>query len=718
MTESEARDRIATLTAAIDHHNRLYYQQAEPEISDREFDALMQELAELEKQWPQFASPDSPTRRVGGAPIEGFRQITHPVRMMSLDNTYSPAETIAFLDRVRRQLGSDRVPVVVEPKIDGVAVSLQYENGRLKYAATRGDGTTGDDITANVRTIRTLPRTLPPSAPRILEVRGEIFMPLEGFRKMNDEREAGGLSRFANPRNATAGTLKQLDPSIAARRPLDILFHGFGQLEGVSIASITEFHELLDQLQLPRSKHIFFAGTPEEVLAAIKRIDELRRRLPYETDGAVVKVDSIEAQLRLGATAKAPRWAIAYKFEPERVETVLRGITVQVGRTGVLTPVAELDPVFVSGSTVSRATLHNEEEIQRKDIRIGDTVILEKAGEVIPAVVEVVPAKRPPDAKPFHLLEHIGGKCPACGGPVDRKEGFVAWRCFGFDCRAQAATRLRHFAGRKMLDIEGIGEIVAEKLVDTGLVRSPLDLFALSHEALATLNLGTPEDPRVFGAKNASRVLAALDRARTLPLWRWIFAIGIPEVGESAARELSRLHRNFGELAHSTILPALSELPKGKRKEDHPELQRYRIAQEVGQVAAREVIAFFASDSGRNMLHTLSQLGIDPQSDNYAPEPPAATAVGGPLSGTTWVITGTLSKPREEIAEMIRAAGGKVASGISRKTTWLLAGQDGGSKLAKAQELDVRIIDEAGFRDLLAGRILIAGHQPPSSGSL
>lgn len=709
-----AADRVAALTAELNRHNELYYQQAAPVISDREYDELLRELADLEAQWPSLAAADSPTRRVGGTPISSFSQITHPVRMMSLDNTYSPGEVGAFWQRLVRALGTETIPALIEPKVDGVAVSICYENGRLKYAATRGDGKVGDDITENVRTIRRLPHRLPAGAPPLLEVRGEIFMPNSAFRRLNDEREAAGDTRFANPRNATAGTLKQLDPRIAAQRPLDIILHGLGQVEGVALPTVTAFHELMKTLGLRTADRVWRVDRLEEGLAAIDELDIYRRTLDYETDGAVLKVDSRSAQEQLGVTSKAPRWAMAYKYAAERVATTLKSITVQVGRTGVLTPVAELEPVFVSGSTVSRATLHNDEEIQRKDIREGDTVIIEKAGEIIPAVVEVVLSGRPADSKPFVLYDHVSGKCPSCGGPISKEEGFVAWRCTSLLCPAQAATRLKHFAGRKMLDLEGIGGIVADKLVERGLVRTPLDLFTLDETTLAVLNLGNDDKARVFGAKNSATLLAALERAKTMPLSRWLFAIGIREVGESAARELSRLHRNFGELARvsddpdqrivSPLLPVLRALPKGKRKEDNEILAPYQIAQEVGSVAAGEVMDFFTGEEGQAFLKRLEELGIEPQSDNYAPIPAAVPAGGdSALSGSTWVITGTLSQPRETFADRIRAAGGKVSGSVSAKTSWLLAGSEAGSKLDKAQALKVPVLDEAGFEALLAG---------------
>ena len=709
MTPDEARTRIAQLSTELERHNRLYYLEAAPVISDREFDALLRELAELETQWPDFASANSPTQRVGGAPIEGFTQITHAVRMMSLDNTYSEGEVAEFYQRMVRLTGMETIATIIEPKIDGVAVSICYENGALKYAATRGDGTKGDDITANARTIKSLPLTLPPDAPRLLEVRGEVFMPTAGFRRLNDEREAAGEARFMNPRNATAGTLKQLDPKITAKRPLDVIFHGLGQAEGVEMETITDFHALLDRMGMRKADRLWFANDLQGILTAIRELDSLRRTLPYETDGAVVKVASVAIQQAVGSTSKSPRWAMAYKYEPERAETLLHAITVQVGRTGVLTPVAELEPVLVSGTTVSRATLHNDEEIQRKDIRVGDTVIIEKAGEIIPAVIEVVMARRPADSVPFNLYDHIGGKCPSCGSPVIKEEGFVAWRCVNFACPARAATQLKHFSSRKMLDIDGLGEIVADKLVERGMVRAPLDLFDVSEEVLGALNVGTDEEPRIFGPKNAAKVVAGRERAKAMPFNRWLFAVGIPDVGESAARELSRLHRNFAELAESPILQALAQLKKGKAKEANEVLARYQIAQEVGQVAAARVLEFFQSDSGRAMLAKLEALGIDPQSDNYAPVPRAAEGSSAGLAGSTWVITGTLSEPRPVFEELIRRHGGKTSGSVSKSTTYLLAGEEAGSKLTKAQQLGVKVVSEREFRAMLEA--------PPAAGA-
>ena len=559
--------RLRQLRTELERHNRLYYLEATPEISDAEYDKLYRELEELETKHPEFADPNSPTQRVGGAPIEGFQQVRHLVPMLSIDDVFelkppdepSPdfvaeKELIDFYKRLQKGLGRESVAVTIEPKIDGVAVSLVYRDGQLSYAATRGDGTTGDDVTNNVRTIRSIPLSLPASAPSLLEVRGEIFMPNEAFAAMNAERDEAGLPTFANPRNATAGTLKQLDPKVAASRPLTFLAHGLGAYEGEPLETENLFHELLGQLGIPHNHPILHTDTLDGLLNAVRQLEQHRHELSYGTDGAVVKVLNRAEREKLGFTSRAPRWAAAYKFLPEQKETVLHAITVQVGRTGVLTPVAELEPVLVSGTTVSRATLHNEEEIQRKDVRIGDTVIIEKAGEIIPAVVKVLMEKRPPNAVPFSLFDHVGGKCPSCGGPIAKEEGFVAWRCGNFECPAQAVSKIKQFASRKALDIEGVGEIVAEALVSRDICHTPLDLFTLTEETLANLNLGTDTEPRRFGEKNAIKTIEALKNAKTKPLSKWIFAIGIPQVGEEAAKEISKYHKTFEDVSQSTML--------------------------------------------------------------------------------------------------------------------------------------------------------------------
>lgn len=703
MDIEEARSEMVRLAAEIERHNRLYYEEAEPEISDADYDCLFRDLELLEARYPGLASANSPTRRVGGAPLAGFQQRAHPLPMLSIDDLFSEGELADFFARLQRGLGLDRIPVTVEPKIDGVAVAIHYRDGELDYAVTRGDGAAGDVITENVRTIRRVPLRLSGGAPRRLEVRGEIFLPKAAFAELNRTRDEAGLPAFKNPRNAAAGTLKLLDSREVARRPLDFLAHGHGLLEGLEPDSSLELTEAMGGLGLPLNGPVWHGSTLEEVLAAVRELDTLRHSLPFETDGAVVKVVDFASRAALGTTARAPRWAAAYKYPPEQKETVLRAITVQVGRTGVLTPVAELDPVFVSGTTVRRATLHNQDEIDRKDVRIGDTVVVEKAGEIIPAVVKVVLERRPPESRRFDLFEAIEGECPACGGPVAREAGFVAWRCGNPSCPAKTANRLRQLVGRKALDIEGVGSIVAEKLVEGGLVSDPLDLFSLAETSLACLNLGTEEEPRVLGAKNAAKIVETAGRARGFPLHRWLFGLGIRQVGESAAKELARLHRNFDELADSDLLRELRTLTTGQRKEDNERLAPYGIASEVGPAVASSVTEFFESDAGTVLRERLRALGIDPQSANYAPLAAPAPAAEGPgVAGRTFVITGTLSVSRDEIKERIEAVGGKISGSVSKNTDYLVAGEGGGSKLDKAMALGVDVIDEKGLEELFS----------------
>src|SRR5690242_1469385 len=554
MTEAEAQTRIESLRRDLEEHNRRYYEEAAPVISDREYDKLYRELIDLEAKFPHLVTSDSPTQRVGGKPLQAFAQIRHRLPMLSLDNTYSKEEVANFYKRIRRLLPDQKIPVVIEPKVDGVAVSVMYENGKLKYAATRGDGVVGDDITQNIKTIKSVPHQLRGAAPKVFEVRGEAYLDKKGFEKLNREREAAGLPLFANPRNAAAGSLKHLDPKVTAKRPLGMIFYGTGAVEGADVDLHSEIFPLFKKLGLPTHEDWWSADAVDKILNAIRDLDEVRRDFPYETDGAVIKVDALEQRERLGFTAKSPRWAIAYKYAAERVETKLLDIKVQVGRTGILTPVAVLEPVLVSGSTVSRATLHNEDEIKRKDIRIGDTVVIEKAGEVIPAVVEVVKSKRPRNAKPFDFLKHIGGKCPVCGGEVRRDPEFVAWRCENLHCPAQTTRRVEFFAARGALDIESVGGIVADKLVERGLVREPLDLFELKVEQLAELNLGNEEAPRVFGEKNANKAIHSLERARTFSLSRWLYALAIPDVGKTTASDLVRSHVTIDDVANSKLL--------------------------------------------------------------------------------------------------------------------------------------------------------------------
>ena len=714
--ETHAAKRVAELRREIEKHNRLYYEEAAPLISDRDYDRLYKELVDLEAEFPNLVTPDSPTQRVGGTPLQAFAQIEHRVPMLSLDNTYSEDEIATFYKRITRLLPDEKIPVVIEPKVDGVAVSLMYENGHLKYAATRGDGSIADDITRNVKTIRSVPQQLHGGAPKVFEVRGEAFLDKDGFKKLNKERETAGLPVFANPRNAAAGSLKHLDPKIVAKRPLGIVFYGTGATEGADVDLHSEVFPLFKKLGLPTHEHWWLADSVEKILDAIRKLDRVRKDFRYETDGAVIKVDALVQREQLGFTAKSPRWAIAYKYAAERVETKLLDIKVQVGRTGILTPVAVLEPVVVSGSTVSRATLHNEDEIKRKDIRIGDMVAIEKAGEVIPAVVEVVKSKRPRGAKTFDFFKHIHGKCPVCGGSIRRDPQFVAWRCENLQCPAQTTRRVEFFGARSALDIESIGGIVADKLVECGLVREPLDLFELKVEQLAKLNLGTEDSSRVFGEKNATKAVNAIERARTAALSRWLFALAIPDVGKTTATQLARFHDSIESVAQSQLLRDILDYhEKREQKENAKEIAdrliksgfakrskskggKDGIVTEVGPVVAQSAVNFFTSPVGKKILRRMKELGIEPKSEKIS----ARKAAELPLAGKTFVLTGTLpSMTREEATEKIESLGGHVSSSVGKKTNYVLTGAEPGSKFDKAKEVGAQIIDEAEFRKML-----------------
>jgi DNA ligase (NAD+) len=665
MTEAEAGTRIETLRRDIEAHNRRYYEEAAPTISDREYDQLYRELVDLETQFPDLLTAESPTQRVGGKPLTAFAQVTHRAPMLSLDNTYSEDEVVEFYRRLEKLLPDQPIPVVIEPKADGVAVSLLYEEGRLQYAATRGDGTVGDDITQNIRTIRSVPTRLKGRAPRVLEVRGEVFMGKRGFAKLNEERAEGGLPPFANPRNAAAGSLKQLDPAIAASRPLGVVFYGTGAVDGLDIKHHSELFPFLKQLGLPSADKWWLANTVDEVLGAIRELDKVRHDFAYQTDGAVAKVDSFAQRESLGFTSKSPRWAIAYKYEAERVETRLLDILIQVGRTGVLTPVAALEPVTVSGSRVARATLHNEEEIERKDIRIGDLVVVEKAGEVIPAVVSVRADVRTGAEKRFRMP----AACPECGSGVVKDEGQVAVRCVNAQCPAQLRRRIEHFASRGAMDIEGFGEAVVKQLVERKLVSEISDIYALDATKLSGLER--------MGEKTVRNLLDAIESSKTRPLWRLIFGLGILHVGVTASRALAD---HFGSI--DALMQSSAE-----------ELQR--IA-DVGEVVGGSIALFFSEPANRAMIEKLRAAGLNLISEKKSP-----TTTGSPFAGTTWVITGTLSEPRDEIAEMIISRGGKVSGSVSKKTSYVLAGDDAGSKLEKAKQLGLRVVDEAEFTRLL-----------------
>jgi len=663
--EHEAAKRIAQLRQQIAGHNRRYFEEAAPSISDREYDQLYRELSDLEKGFPQLATTDSPTQRVGGKPLKAFAQISHRIPMLSLDNTYSEEEVKDFYRRIERLLPNHKIPVVIEPKADGVAVSLLYEKGHLRYAATRGDGNVGDDITQNIATVRSVPKRLKGNAPDVLEVRGEAYLDKSGFVKLNAERSKAGLPEFANPRNAAAGSLKQLDPSIAAQRPLGVIFYGTGAIEGIALEKHSELFALLKKLGLPGTERWWLADSVEGILSAIHELDRVRHDFPYQTDGAVVKVDSFAQREILGFTAKSPRWAIAFKYEAERVETRLLDILIQVGRTGTLTPVAALQPVTVSGSRVARATLHNEEEIERKDARIGDVVIVEKAGEVIPAVVGVRTDLRTGAEKKFRMPKN----CPECGSQVVKDEGQVAVRCVNSRCPAQLRRRIEHFASRGAMDIEGLGEAMVSQLVDHKLLGDVSDIYALNTETLGKLER--------MGEKSVGNLLEAIERSKSRPLWRLLFGLGILHVGVSASRALADHFPNLDAITKSSV----------------EELQRIP---DVGEVVGRSIHNFFRQPENLETIEKLRQAGLQLKAEEKARD---NSAPG--FKGTTWVITGTLTQSRDDIAEMIRARGGKVSGSVSKKTSFLLAGDEAGSKLEKANKLAVRVIDETEFRKML-----------------
>ncbi len=732
MTPAEAQKKISALRTEVARHDELYHRRAQPEITDFDYDQLKHELADLEEKFPQFASADSPTQKVGDDRVQGFKEVAHRQKMLSLDNTYNAEELRGFHARLVRLLETDDLRYTVEPKIDGLAVSLTYEEGQLVRAVTRGKGDRGDDITANVRTIASLPRKLTGAAPRLVEIRGEIYLTQAEFERINAERAAAGEELYANPRNTAAGTIKQLDSTEVARRKLSIVLYSLGYCEPEVVRSQTDLQQKLRAWGLPVVEKYWTVRGINEAWVAIGELDSLRRSFAYGTDGAVVKLDSVEQQRVAGSTDKSPRWAIAYKYKPDTARTRLKSITIQVGKTGILSPVAELEPVFLSLSTIARATLHNEDEIRRKDIRVGDLVEIERAGEVIPAVLQSFPEARPPDAKEFNLFEAVGGKCPVCGGKiakveVDTESGVgAAWKCQNYDCTAQRAGRLGFFCSRRALAIDGLGETVAAKLVELDLVRDPPDVYDVSLETLATLNLGTTEEPRVFGEKNATKLVAAREAARALPLEKWLYALSVPDVGESTARELAKRHRHFAELADSKLLHAVlqkaaledekeSQSPNSKKNPAKDEVEKERrkarrveidaelaklndgilagVPSEVGPAVAASTLDFFASKPGQRLLAKLHNLGIDP---------PGTVMEAGVFTGKTFVLTGTLpTLKREEAEQKILAAGGKVSGSVSKKTSFVLAGADAGSKLEKARDLGVRVIDEAGFLQLL-----------------
>ena len=679
MTPAQAQQRIAALRTEITRHDELYYRRATPEITDPEYDRLKRELGDLEQAHPQFAAANSPTTQVGDDRTEGFQVYRHRERMMSLDNTYSEAELREFHARLVKLIGREDLAYVVEPKVDGLAVSLTYEQGRFVRAVTRGNGVEGDDITANARMIRTLPRELTPVAgtpvPDVIEIRGEIFLTLAEFQRINREREEAGEPAYANPRNLAAGTIKQLDPQEVAQRKLEIVLYGCGYAEPREALPATHsaFLAQLKAWGLPTAEKFWTAQGADAVWAAVQALDRVRGALPYGTDGAVVKLDALAQQREAGATSKAPRWAMAFKFAAERAETRLRAVTIQVGRTGVLTPVAELEPVALAGSTVARATLHNRDEMARKDIRVGDWVFVEKAGEVIPAVVAVNLTRRTPECVPYVFPE----QCPACGTPVVQVEGEVALRCPNYECPVQVRRRVQHFASKAGVDIEGLGEAMVDTLAGKGWVKSVADIYRLRRDDLLTL-----------GKKvelSTDNLLAAIEASKGAELWRFIHGLGIAHIGVAAAKDLAR---RFG--GREALAVAKFEDFIGEKKVSRIE--------GIGATMAQAIVAHFNEPRNRALVGELLALGVQPAA------PAAAAAAGTALAGKTFVLTGTLpTLTREEAAAKIETAGGKVSGSVSKKTSYVVAGADAGSKLEKAQKLCVPVIDEAELVRLLGG---------------
>ncbi len=670
MADSQAVARVEQLRREIEHHNYRYYILAEPEIADRDYDRLHTELKQLEKENPELQSPDSPTQKVGGLAISGFEQFPHSVPMLSLDNTYSPDELREFHKRVAKLLKTEDVDYVVEPKIDGVSISVRYEDGSLVRALTRGNGTVGDDVSHNIKTVKSVPLRLhsdPP--PAVWEARGEVFIGREDFEKMNQHRAAAGDSPFANARNACAGSLKLLDSGQVAKRPLDVRFYATGEVDGGDPATQEEMLATTRELGLRTCRLTKLCRGIEEALAAIEDLDGRRMEMPYEIDGAVIKVNRYDLREELGFTAKAPRWAIAYKYEAEKAITLLKAVTIQVGRTGALTPVAELEPVFLSGSTVSRATLHNFDEVERKDIRVGDHVEIEKAGEIIPAVLRPIVDQRAGNEEP--ILRPTA--CPSCKEPVSENPDEVALRCDNPECPAQVKNRIIHFAGRAAMDIDSLGEANVELMIEKNFVHNPADLYELSD--IDRLRLSRIKG---LGEGIVGNIQAGLEKSKENPPWRLIHGLGIRHVGQRTAQRL---------LAHFESVDALAAATT-------EELEQ---VEDVGPIAAKEIFRYFRNAKSMELLQRLQAAGL-----TFAEKKEEITECQ--LTGKTCVLTGSLTlMTRDQAKELLLKVGAKPSSSISKKTDYLIAGENAGSKLTKAQSLGVAILSEAEFHALASG---------------
>lgn len=664
MPNDSTQDRAAFLRAELDRHNRLYYTDAAPEISDREFDALMRELVDLEAAHPELRTADSPTQRVGGAPVDGFEQVTHDPPMLSLDNTYDRGELEDWVGRLERQVPGEAFAFVAELKLDGVSISLLYEDGVLTQAVTRGNGTVGDDVTTNIRTLRNLPLRLDGAPPPRLMLRGEIYMPRPVFDAINREREKAGEALYANPRNTTAGTVRLLDSREVARRKLEVAV--FQSATDLGVATHAETLEALESYGLPMRSQWRRCADLEAVVDYIDEWRDARRQLEFETDGVVIKVDDLTQHTRLGRTSKAPRWAVAYKFAAEQAETVVLGITVQVGRTGALTPVAELEPTLLAGTTVKRATLHNYEDLARKDVRVGDTVFLEKGGDIIPKVVAVRLDQRPEGTEPFE----IPSACPVCGEPAVRFEGEVAWRCVNAACPAVVRESIGHFVSRNAMDIEGLGDKRIDQLLKQGLIEDYTSLYSLRRNALSVLD--------GWKAKSAENLIAQVEKSKGRTLAQLLFALGIRFVGVRVAKLLAE---HFGHLD-----PLMGASPDALEGID-----------EVGPKVAASVRRFFADEHNQRRIEVLRAAGV-------CFEQPKAEAVeaDSPFADKTIVLTGTLEQmARGEAKKRLEALGARVSGSVSKKTDLVIAGEKAGSKLTKAEGLGIDVIDEARFIELL-----------------
>ncbi len=658
----EIQDRIDTLCRELHDHNYRYYILDDPVVSDAEYDRLFRELQELEKKYPRFRRMDSPTLRIGAPPLEAFGTLTHRTPMLSLENAMHEGEILDFIRRVRKETGTDLDGTWVgEPKLDGLGVELIYEKGIFTAGATRGDGYTGEDITNNLRTIRQIPLTLRgKEIPDVVEVRGEVMISLENFRTLNREREKNGEPVFANPRNAAAGSLRQLNPAITAKRPLEIFIYSPGEISGMDFNSHWEFLEQLKSWGFRVNPYARLLKNDEDVIQYFRQMEQNREQLEYEIDGVVIKVNDINIQKKLGMRTRTPRWAVAGKFKARQETTRILDIEASVGRTGVITPVAILEPVRIGGVMVGRATLHNQDEIDRKDIRVGDTVVVERAGDVIPKVVKVIAEKRPSDSKPYRLPEH----CPVCDSKTVRLEDNVAVRCSNISCSAQLVASIAHFVSRKGMDIDGLGDKITEQLIREKLLKTPSDLYKLTEKDLISLER--------FADKSASNLIKAIQESKSRPLHAVIFALGIPNTGEYLSRILADHFNSLNGLIHAS----------------REELENI---DGIGPIVADSIKAYFADNRNRELVKTLQEAGINPRGAEKEKE-------SGIFSGKIFVFTGSLEKfTRDEAQEMVRLRGGSATGSVSRKTDYVVAGPGAGSKLDKAKLLGIRILSEDEF---------------------